>query len=277
VTRGNKKIEGGGAAGAAGRGKPRRQASSAPAINKEPVRLQKYLADAGVTSRRKAEEMIAAGRVRVNGEVVSVPGTKVTPGHDKVTVDSHQIKARKAGHYVYYALNKPRGFLVTSDDPEGRKTIYELITGIRERVIPVGRLDRDSEGLLILTNDGELANRLMHPRYKVAKEYEVRIAGRATDAQVRRLREGVEIDGGKTQPALVEVAEVDERGMRLYVTITEGKKRQVRQMLEAIGHEVKRLMRVREGCISLRDMGPGKWRELTPQEVTDLRKEVKLI
>lgn len=257
--------------------KPRSQATSAPAQPKEPVRLQKYLADSGVTSRRKSEELIAAGRVRVNGEVVTAMGTKVLPGHDKVTLDGSPIKARKVGHFVYYALNKPRGFLVTAEDPERRKTIYELITGIRERVVPVGRLDRDSEGLLLLTNDGELANRLMHPRYRVPKQYEVRVKGRVTEAQLRKLREGVEIEEGKSQPASVQIAEMDERGMRLYITIAEGKKRQVRQMMETIGHEVKRLMRVREGCISLRDMGPGKWRELTPKEVEELRREVKLI
>ncbi|MGI8906867.1 MAG: pseudouridine synthase [Candidatus Sumerlaeaceae bacterium] len=242
----------------------------------EPVRLQKYMADCGLASRRKSEELIAAGRVRVNGKVVKELGTKIVPRTDKITVDGNVVRDRSHGRLAYYVMNKPRGFLVTANDPERRKTIYDLLTDVKERVVPVGRLDRDSEGLLLLTNDGDLAYRLMHPKYKVEKEYEVRLNGRVHPGKVANLREGVEIESGKTQAAQVQVLDENENGTRLAIIITEGRKRQIRQMCEALGFEVRRLFRVREGKIVLGRLRPGQHRKLTEQEVRQLRKDVGL-
>jgi pseudouridine synthase len=251
-----------------------RSGKVADAGTAEPVRLQKFMADCGVASRRSCEELITTGHVRVNGEVVTELGTRITPGKDKVMLDGVQVRDRSHGRHSYYVMNKPRGVLVTADDPEGRKTIYELLKDVKERVVPVGRLDRDSEGLLILTNDGELAFRLMHPSYMVEKEYEVRLNGRVLSGKINQLRDGVEIEGGMTLPAKVEVLDENENGTRLSITITEGRKRQIRQMCEAVGFEVRRLFRVREGKIALGPLRPSQYRKLTDQEVSWLRKEV---
>lgn len=234
------------------------------------------MADCGVASRRKCEELISAGRVRVDGNIVTELGTKITPGKHKVSLDGDHIRDRSHGRHAYYVLNKPRGYIVTADDPEHRKTIYELLKDVKERVVPVGRLDRDSEGLLLLTNDGDLAFRLMHPRYKVEKEYEVRLNGRVHAGKINQLRDGVEIEGGKTQPAKVEVIDENENGTRLSITITEGRKRQVRQMCDAVGFEVRRLFRVREGRVALGRLRPAQFRKLTEEEIRGLRKAVGL-
>ena len=252
-------------------------APSEPAeLHSDEVRLHKFLADQGIASRRKSEELIKEGRVQVNGETVKVMGTRIDPKRDRVGVDGRAIKPPLRQQMCYYILNKPRGFLVTADDPEGRKTIFELVSHIRERLIAVGRLDRNSEGLLLLTNDGELAYRLTHPRFEVEKEYEVRVAGTLTHTQMEQLRGGLELEDGVTGRAEVNILETDERGTRFSVVIKEGKKRQVRRMVEAIGHEVKRLMRIREGSLKLGALNPGKCRKLTPQEVTYLRREAGL-
>jgi 23S rRNA pseudouridine2605 synthase len=247
-----------------------------PASSQE-VRLHKFLADNGVASRRKSEELITRGLVKVNGKTITELGTRITATRDKVSVDGHVIRPRTRASHCYYILNKPRGFLVTADDPEGRKTIYDLVGNLRERLIPVGRLDRNSEGLLLLTDDGELAHRLMHPSYEIEKEYEVRIFGKLNSQQMEQLREGVELDDHSvTGSSTVTVLEMDERGTRLSMVIKEGKKRQVRRMLEALGQDVKRLMRVREGSLRLGDLSPGKHRKLNREEVARLKKEAGL-
>lgn len=239
------------------------------------IRLQKFLSDAGVTSRRKAEELILEGRIEVNGEVVKTLGTRVDPVRDKVFYQGKRIVRRSDNdRFVYYVLNKPRGYITTASDPEGRKTIYDLLETLKERVVPVGRLDRDSEGLLILTNNGELVNKLTHPRFKIEKEYHVTVEGKATKAALDQLKEGVIIeDGYQTMPAKVEILE--ERGPRthLSIVISEGKKRQVKQMFDAVELPVLRLFRVREGAIRIGDLRPGKFRKLTKSEILALTKK----
>ncbi len=238
-------------------------------------RLQKYMAACGVASRRKCDEMIAAGRVRVNGEVVTEMGTQIQPGRDKVTLDGVPVRPPKSGH-VYYMLHKPVGYLVTASDEKGRRTIYELITAIRERVVPVGRLDMNSEGLLLLTNDGELAHRLMHPSFEIEKEYEAVVEGRVDEAAVRRLMDGVDLDGKPATARRVEIVETRIASTRLQMVIAEGRYRQVRRMLDAIGHPVKKLTRIREGGLKLGNLKSGTIRPLRPAEVFELRKEVGL-
>lgn len=239
------------------------------------IRLQKFLSEAGVCSRRKAEELIQQGKIEVNGEKVTTLGAKVDPVRDKVFFEGRRVQRRYGNdRYVYYALNKPRGFITTVSDPEGRKTIYDLLDGVKERVLPVGRLDRDSEGLLILTNNGDLINTLTHPRFQIEKEYHVTVEGKTGKPSLDQLKEGVVIEGGyKTKPAKVEVLE--ERGPRTHLTITisEGKKRQVKQMFEALGFPVLRLFRVREGAVRIGDLRPGKFRKLTKSEILALTKK----
>jgi pseudouridine synthase len=199
-------------------------------------------------------------------------GEKIDPDRDVVTLDGGEVKPPREG-LVYYILNKPRGYLTTARDQRGRKTVYNLLGAVAQRVVPVGRLDMDSEGLLLLTNDGELAHRIMHPSFRIEKQYEVEIPGSVGDQACRRLREGVVIDGGKTQPATIEVKKRTSAFTKLLVTIREGKKRQIRRMLEAVGYEVARLVRVREGGLRLGTLPSGETRCLTPREVEDLRRE----
>lgn len=239
------------------------------------IRLQKYLADCGVASRRKSEELIVNGRVRVNGQLATELGTRVNPEVDVVALDGAPVTAPKSGH-VYYLFNKPRGYLVSASDPFGRKTIFDLLGGIPERVIPVGRLDLDSEGLLLLTNDGELAHRLMHPKFRIEKEYEVVTEGKLTPEAVRRLEVGVEIEGGKTQPAEVSVLSSEPDQTRARIVIREGRKRQVRQMFAAVGHPVRQLRRIREGKLQLGSIPKGKFRPLADGEIAELKKEAGL-
>ena len=225
-------------------------------------RLQKVLSRTGFGSRRTCEDLIAAGRVRVNGEVATL-GRRVDAEHDRVEVDGVGVGVR-AGR-VYYLLNKPRGVVTTAADTHGRPTVVDLVPG-EPRVFPVGRLDADSEGLLLLTNDGELTHRLTHPSFGVEKEYLAEVEGTPSPAAVRRLREGVELEDGRTGPARVAV--VPPRGLRL--VIHEGRNRQVRRMCEAVGHPVVRLVRTRIGPLADRDLAPGKWRELSLAEVRTL-------
>lgn len=232
-------------------------------------RLQKYLARAGVASRRACEQLILQGRVTVNGSIVTVLGTKVEAG-DVVAVDGRPVAFREQP--AYYALNKPAGYVTTVSDPEGRPTIMHLIA-VPQRVYPVGRLDADSEGLLLLTNDGTLAYHLTHPRYGVEKEYRVLVEGRPSDDALDRLRRGVEVDGRKTAPAKVKRWKSQGKGVWLDITIHEGRKRQVRRMVESVGHRALRLVRVRVGPVRLGDLPPGKLRPLTAAEVEALRRE----
>ncbi len=227
-------------------------------------RLQKILAQAGLGSRRASEELIADGRVRVNG-VLATLGTRADPETDTIEVDGAIVGVRQG--LVHYLLNKPAGVVTTASDPQGRPTVVGLVPS-EPRVYPVGRLDADTEGLLLLTNDGELAHRLTHPSFGVDKEYLADVEGTPSRGAVRRLREGVELDDGPTAPA--KVALVGDHMLRL--TIHEGRNRQVRRMCDAVGHPVRRLVRVRIGPLSDRRLAPGAWRPLTQAEVRDLER-----
>ncbi len=232
--------------------------------DEEGERLQKVLARVGMGSRRTCEDLIAAGRVTVNGERASL-GRRVDAEADVIAVDGTPI-GTKAG-LVYYLLNKPTGVVTTADDPQGRPTVLDLVPA-EPRVFPVGRLDMDTEGLLLLTNDGGLTHRLTHPSFGVEKEYVARVEGEPSRRSVRRLREGVELDDGPTAPA--QAALVGPGVIRL--TIHEGRNRQVRRMCEAIGHPVDRLVRTRIGPLADRKLKPGAWRELTTDEVRALER-----
>ena len=225
-------------------------------------RLQKVLARAGFGSRRACEELIAEGRVRVNGEVAGL-GRRVDAATDRVEVDGEGVGV--AAGLVHYLLNKPRGAVTTASDPQGRPTVVQLVP-TEPRVFPVGRLDADTEGLLLLTNDGELAHRLTHPSFGVEKEYLAEVEGTPAAAALRRLREGVELEDGPTAPA--KVAAVPPRALR--IVIHEGRNRQVRRMCEAVGHPVVRLVRTRIGPLAERGLAPGEWRALTTAEVRAL-------
>lgn len=229
-------------------------------------RLQKILARAGLGSRRLAENLIAAGRVTVNGEV-AVLGRRVHVDKDVVAVDGVPIGVREG--LVYYLLNKPRGVVTTASDPHAERTVVELVP-TEPRVFPVGRLDADTEGLLLLTNDGDLTHRLTHPSFGVEKEYVAEVQGAPTPAEVRRLREGIELDDGPTAPAKVSLTPPSV----LTITIHEGRNRQVRRMCEAVGHPVVRLVRTRIGPLTDRRLRPGSWRPLTLDEVRSLERAV---
>lgn len=231
-------------------------------------RLQKVLAHAGVASRRRAEEMIAEGRVRVNGEVVTQLGTKVNPHRDIIEVDGRPLG--KPERPVYILLNKPRGVLSAARDVRGRKTVVDLVPA-RSRLYPVGRLDLDSEGLMLLTNDGALALRLAHPRYEHEKEYRVLVAGVPTEEALARLRAGVGLEGGRTRPAQVEIEKSD-GDTWLRMVLREGRKRQIRRMLEKVGYQVLRLIRVRMGPLQLGDLPAGAYRPLTRKELAAIRR-----
>jgi 23S rRNA pseudouridine2605 synthase len=230
------------------------------------VRLNAYLARTGVASRRKADELIKAGRVRVNGE----PGQLNTfvGARDRVEVDGRPVE-RQALAYVL--LHKPAGVVTTARDPQGRPTVIDLVEH-ESRVVPVGRLDADTTGALLLTNDGQLAHRLAHPRYEVDKVYEAEVEGEPSEEGLRRLREGVELDDGRTAPATVRL--LGKR--RIELTIHEGRKHQVKRMLAAVGHPVRRLHRSRYAGLDVHGLAPGEWRRLTRDEVEGLRRQVGL-
>jgi len=232
----------------------------------EGERLQKVLARAGLGSRRACEELIAAARVTVDGEV-AVLGRRVDPDSARVAVDGVPVVTR--ADLVHYLLNKPARVVSTASDPEGRPTVVELVPA-EPRVFPVGRLDWDTEGLLVLTNDGDLTQLLTHPSHGVEKEYLAEVDGVPSRATLRRLREGVELDDGTTAPAKVQL--VQDRGDHAAVALTihEGRNRQVRRMLEVVGHPVRRLVRVRIGALTDPSLAPGEWRRLTPAEVRAL-------
>ncbi len=241
-------------------------------------RLQKILSAAGVASRRLSEELITQGRVAVNGKTVTELGTKADPGVDEIKVDGRRIKTGQRRRYIL--LNKPRGYITTRSDPEGRPTVMDLTKGVREYVYPVGRLDYDSEGLLILTNDGDLAARLTHPRHEVEKVYEARVKGVPDSHTLDRLARGVTVEGRRTAPAKVRASEPIVKGggeqTIIQLSIHEGRQRQVRKMFDAVGHPVVRLKRVRIGPIEDPDIPPGHWRELTPQEISKLQRVTRL-
>jgi 23S rRNA pseudouridine2605 synthase len=234
------------------------------------VRLNKYIAQAGIASRRRADELIAYGKVRVNGKVVRELGTIVQPG-DKVDVSGTPIAP--VDDLAYLVVHKPPGVMTTMRDPQGRRTIAELIPKRMPRVVPVGRLDYDTAGVLLMTNDGALANRLLHPRYGVEKVYRATITGRLDGDDVQRLHEGVELDGGEQAAgAKLRVISVRAGTSVVDITLHEGRNRQVRRMFEALGHSVRDLVRLRFGPISLGDLPLGHTRALTPKELAALRR-----
>ena len=232
----------------------------------EGERLQKVLARTGIGSRRVCEELIADGRVTVNGEVAEL-GRRVDTERDHVEVDGVPISVREG--LVYYLLNKPAGVVTTASDPQGRRTVIELVPA-EPRVFPVGRLDAETEGLLLLTNDGDLTHRLTHPSFGVEKEYLALVEGTPSPGALRRLREGIELDDGVTAPARASL----DPPSSLTIVIHEGRNRQVRRMCDAIGHRVQRLVRVRIGPIADRHLRPGEWRELRQDEVRALERAV---
>ncbi len=231
------------------------------------IRLQKHLSECGVASRRKAEELISLGKVKVNGHIASL-GDKVDPVRDKVTVRGKNVSA--VNEKVYIMLHKPRGFVTTMSDEEGRKCVSDLVKDVGTRVFPVGRLDRNSEGLLIMTNDGELANRLTHPSSHVNKTYRVTVDGSVTDEQLSRLCTGIEIDGRKTLPCDVFIGEKKTDRTVLIFIIHEGRNRQIRKMCEAVGLEVLRLKRTEIAGVKLGMLPQGKWRDLNERELRRL-------
>jgi pseudouridine synthase len=236
-------------------------------------RLQKYMASCGVASRRKCEEIIAEGRVKVNGVTVREAGLKIQPGKDRVTVDGKEISP--ANKLVYIMLNKPVGYVSTVRDQFMRPTVLDLVRGVKGRIYPVGRLDYDSEGLILLTNDGNFAYGLTHPRHKVDKTYIVVVQGSPSRKEIDRLRKGVEIDGRMTSPADIRVESIQGNKTTFRVVIHEGRNRQVRRMFEAIGYAVVSLKRTGIGKLQLGTLAPGKWRSLEDREVKDLYKEIE--
>ena len=238
------------------------------------IRLNKFLSQQGAASRRKADVLIQEGRVAVNGRIVEDLGVKIDPSRDRVTVDGRAVASGR--EFVTIALNKPAGILVTLDDPFGRPTVRNLVAGLPSNVRPVGRLDIDSRGLLLLTNDGELAFRLTHPRYEVPKTYIVHAKGEVTAAEAARLERGLYLDGRKTAPAKVAVLEAHSARSVVRVEIHEGRKREVREMFTALGHDIAGLERVDFAGVKLERLAAGQWRILKKSEVRDLRRRVGL-
>jgi 23S rRNA pseudouridine2605 synthase len=233
-------------------------------------RLHVVLARAGVASRREAEKLIREGRVQVNGEVIVTPGSQVTWGQDAIRVDDRLISRLEPK--VTVILNKPKEILTTTHDPKGRRTTAELVSKIKARVFPVGRLDYQTEGLLILTNDGELAQHLQHPRYGIPKTYMTKVKGVPDARALQRLRSGVVLDGRRTSPATVKKTGTTGKNAWLEITITEGRNRQIRRMCFIVGHPVMKLKRISYGPIRLGNLKLGFYRELTPSELEKLRR-----
>ena len=231
------------------------------------VRIQKVLAEQGVCSRRAAEQLIREGRVKLNGRPVTV-GDKMDTLKDLLTVDGQKVYVPKKSEKYYYMMYKPRGYITTTNDERGRKTVMDLIADVPVRVYPVGRLDKDSEGLLLLTNDGDFANLLTHPSHGVSKLYRVTVRPHATEEQIIALTDGVVLDdGSKTLPAAIHVVTDEPERTVLEMTIREGKNRQIRRMCRQAGLAVRRLQRVREHTLTLGDLPVGRWRYLTQQEL----------
>ena len=237
--------------------------------NKSEVSLQKFMAEQGIASRRKSEELIAAGKVKVNGHVAEI-GMKINPYKDLVTVKGEKITFVRKRKMVYIMLHKPRGYVTTVSDEKGRKTVMDLIPDIKERVYPVGRLDKDSEGLLLLTNDGVFTNCMTHPSHEYAKKYRVTVRPKITDAALYNLRHGIEIDGKMTAPAEVSILTEEEGRVVLEFVIHEGRNREIRKMCESQGLEVARLKRTAIGSLKLGMLPQGQYRELSEQEVKKL-------
>lgn len=237
------------------------------------VRLQKYLADAGVASRRKAEELIAQGKVKVNGQVVTEMGLKIDPQKDEVTYLDKKISTKET-KMVYIMLHKPEGYVTTAKEQFGRPAVVDLVKGVNTRIFPVGRLDYDTSGLLLLTNDGDLTYKLTHPKHDVDKTYIAKLYGIPDEGALQKFRRGVVIDGVRTKPAKIQIIEKDKDGRfcTAEIIIHEGRNRQVRKMCESIKHPVAQLRRVATGELKLGDLQKGKFRHLTEKEVKYLKK-----
>ena len=239
----------------------------------EKIRLQKYIADSGIMSRRAAEEEIKNGNVSVNGHVAEL-GTKIDPQRDNIVYRGRKIKYEKKT-YTYIMMNKPRGYLSSTTDDRGRKCVTDLLNGVDARVYPVGRLDMVSEGILLLTDDGELKNRLTHPSHTIGKVYRVKVAGTVSDEQIEILTSPLVIDDYKIKPVQVSVSGEDETGTVLKMTLFEGRNRQIRKMCEIAGLTVKRLSRISIGNLKLDGLPVGKWRYLEQHEIDYLYKATK--
>lgn len=237
-------------------------------------RLQKVIAQAGIASRRHAEELITKGLVKVNGKIVTELGTKVVVGKDKISVDGKPLTTDTKKYYIL--LNKPRGYLTTMSDPQGRKTVSDLLKGFPARLHPIGRLDYDTEGLLLMTNDGELTYALTHPKHEIGKTYAVKVQGIPNDDQLAQLAKGIELEDGLTAPAEVAMLDVIDGNAILEMTIYEGRNRQIRRMCEKIGHPVLRLKRKKLAFLTLDKVQRGHFRHLMPREVNELKKLAKL-
>lgn len=232
-----------------------------------PVRLQKFLADAGLASRRAAEAIILEGRVRVNGEIVAELGVRVDPAKDRVVVDGRAVRARRK---LYIALHKPRGYTCTRKDPHAEKVVGELLPAEWSDLYPVGRLDRESEGLLFLTNDGEFCLRLTHPRYGVRKRYLATVSGRAESGMLERFRRGIRSEGERLRIEGGRILSANQAGSLVELELGEGRYREVRRLFGSEGLEVTRLVRTQIGPIKLGELRPGRWRTLTPAELKTL-------
>jgi len=233
-------------------------------------RLQKIIANAGITSRRFAEKLIDSGRVSLNGKVVTTLGVKADPSKDKIRINGKLLSHSEPKLYIL--LNKPSGYITSLKDPEGRPTVMDLLGNIRQRVYPVGRLDYDTEGLLIITNDGHFANNLMHPRHKVQKTYLVKIQGQISEKSMKNLIKGVYIDGRKATPIAIKKKGLREKNSWIEITLQEGRNRQVKRMLEILGYRVIKLKRTSYGSLSLKGIPLGAYRFLTRFEVAKLKK-----
>ena len=234
------------------------------------MRLNKFLSNSGVASRRKCDEIISEGKVVVNGKVVTELGFQVNEKKDKVMVEGKKVTLPSS--FVYIKLNKPKGYACSAHDEKGRKTVYDLIN-CEERLFSIGRLDYDTEGLLLLTNDGDFANQVAHPRYNMEKEYRVTAEGEIKESELAVMRKGVVVDGTRMRSARVEKLSFENGLTKLSVVIDEGQNRQVRRMFEAIGHQIKLLKRVRIGSVKLGGLSRGEYRDLTEQELNSLVKE----
>lgn len=238
------------------------------------MRLQKWMAQCGVASRRQSERLIAEGRVHVNGEVVHEQGMQVDTKKDHVHVDGVLLTERASK--VYYMFYKPAGVVTTTCDPKAECTIFDVLPELKGRVVPVGRLDKDTRGLLILTNDGELTHRLTHPSWQVPKTYRAVVHGKVEARALKRLATGIQLEDGVTAPATVRLLRKSSRRSTLELTIHEGKKREVRRMLRAVGHPVEELLRIRFGGLTLEKISEGQYRPLRPHETEALRRIVEL-
>lgn len=238
-------------------------------------RLQKILAELGIASRRKAEEFISEGRVTVNGQIATI-GLKADPEYDYIKFDGKLVTSpqKKAGAKAYFMFNKPKGVVTSLSDPEGRTTVKDFLKGIKFRVFPVGRLDYDSEGLLLLTNDGAFSQVILHPSKKMPKTYQVKVKGLIGQEALEKLRRGVKLEDGMTMPANVRKISKTENNSWLAITIYEGRKRQIRRMLEKVGHPVAKLKRISINGLKLGNLKPGTLRPLTPEEIKHIRSAI---